>query len=157
VALEAPPPPAPLTGLGALRRSESDPMFGDVPPFFPPAPRPGPGPTPGPSPGPTPRGTVGAVLPVPSLRAFKIAEHESADRVDRVYLGFNFFNDVDASLNRHFASDVRDQRVYRETFGLEKTFLDGRASLGLRLPLNTLTGESDVPALAGSSTDVGDL
>jgi hypothetical protein len=159
LALET-PPPAPLTGLGALRRSESDPMLGDVPPTAgPPGVGPGPAPGPGPSPGPvpTPAGPVGAVLPVPSLRGFKIADHESADPVDRAYVGFNFFNDVDESINRRFGSDVHHQRVYRETFGLEKTFLGGRASVGLRLPLNTLTGESAVPALDGSSTDVGDL
>jgi hypothetical protein len=42
-------------------------------------------------------------------------------------------------------------------FGIEKTFLDGDASIGLRLPLNTLDAESGIPGLGGSSTDLGDL
>jgi hypothetical protein len=96
-------------------------------------------------------------VPVPSLRDFKIADHESPAPLDRAYVAFNFFNNVSAATNRGLDSDVRDQRVYRETFGLEKTFLDERASVGLRLPVNTLTGDSDVPGLGGSSTDFGDL
>jgi len=41
--------------------------------------------------------------------------------------------------------------------GLEKTFLDGDASIDLRLPLNTLTVRSGLPILNGTHTDVGDL
>ncbi len=158
VALEA-PPPAPQTGLAAAaaRRSLPVPMYGDQgpPTTAPPGAvlvvgRP-------PAPGEPPAEAVRAALAVPWLRDFKIADHESPAPLDRAYVAFNFFNDVGAAANRAIDSDVHDQRVYRETFGLEKTFFDERASVGLRLPLNTLTGESDVPALGGSSTDVGDL
>jgi hypothetical protein len=147
-------PPQPQTDLGALGRSESEPMFGDAGPSGPPisvkvaflkgkA---------------VPVGVaVPGAEPVPSLRGFKIADHESPEPLDRAYLGFNFYNEVNASIDHRLGSDVRDERVYGETFGLEKTFFDERASVGLRLPLNTLTGESDIPAFGGSSTDVGDL
>ena len=38
-------------------------------------------------------------------------------------------------------------------FGFEKTFLDGKASLGMRVPLDTLNGESSIPGagLTGQS------
>jgi hypothetical protein len=147
VALEA-LPPLPPTGLAGLRRSDPDPMWGDQGPINQP---PilvlrrvinGPGRT---------------VLPAPSLRGFKIADHESAEPLDRAYVAFNFYDDVNAAVDRRLDSAVRDERVYRETFGLEKTFFDERTSLGLRLPLNTLSGSSDIAVLNSSSTDVGDL
>jgi hypothetical protein len=135
LALAPPAPPAPLP---ALRLSESEPMFGD-PMFL------------------VLFTTAGSALPVPSLRGFKIADHESPSPLDRAYVGFNFYDDVSDSINRRIHSVIHDQRVYRETFGIEKTFFDGRASVGLRLPLNTLSGQSADTALNGSSTDVGDL
>jgi hypothetical protein len=159
VARETPQPP-PQTGLPARRRSQPLPMWGDQPPRVGPGPGPGPGPVPLPIPAPPGAPPVIAVLsavPVPSLRAFKIADHESPAPLDRAYVAFNFFNDVSAATNRGLDSDVHGQRVYRETFGLEKTLFDERASVGLRLPLNTLTGDSDIPGLGGSSTDFGDL
>jgi hypothetical protein len=135
LALTPPAPPAPLPALG---RIDPEPMFGD-PMFM------------------VLFTTAGSALPAPSLRGFKIADHESPRPLDRAYVGFNFYDDVGASINRRIHSVIHDQRVYRETFAIEKTFLDERASVGLRLPLNTFTGESNDPALNGSSTDVGDL
>src|SRR5205807_401769 len=61
------------------------------------------------------------------------------------------------AVNRRFGADLHNIQVYRETFGVEKTCLDGLASIGLRLPLNTLSTDSGIPGLAGTSTDVGDL
>ena len=48
-------------------------------------------------------------------------------------------------------------QVYRETFGVEKTFLDGRASVGFRLPLNTLTADSHFPGNGPTARTIGDL
>jgi hypothetical protein len=48
-------------------------------------------------------------------------------------------------------------KLYREFFGVEKTFFVQRASIGIRLPLNTLSAQSDVPGLAGTNTALGDL
>jgi hypothetical protein len=98
----------------------------------------------------------GAVL-VPWIRGFKIADDESPRPLDRVYVAFNYWDDVNAEVNRRFGSDVHDVRVFRETFGLEKTFLDGNASIGLRVPLNSLGADSLFPALDGTSSDIGDL
>ena len=97
------------------------------------------------------------VAAVPSVRSFKIAEDESPVPLDRVYVDFNFFDNINRSVNERLGSPVHNIEAYRETFGVEKTFLDGDASLGLRLPLNTLTSESTTPGLGGTSTDIGDL
>ena len=46
--------------------------------------------------------------------------------------------------------------IYREYFGVEKSFLDGDASVELRLPMNTLNVSGN-PTFNGSHTAVGDL
>jgi hypothetical protein len=94
---------------------------------------------------------------VPSVRGFKISEDDSPRPRDRVYYGFNFFDDVNGAVNRALGSEISFLRAYRETLGLEKTFLDGNASVGLRMFLNTLDADSPRPDLNGSSTALGDL
>ncbi len=56
-------------------------------------------------------------------------------------------------------SPIQNLQVYHELFGLEKTFLDGQASFGFRVPLNTITFKStaNIAGLGGSSTAPGDL
>src|SRR5512135_249462 len=98
----------------------------------------------------------GAAL-LPFIRQFKIAEMESPRPIDRVYFSFNFYDNLNASINRRLGSSVSNLRVYREFFGLEKTFWDQRASVGLRFPLNSLTADSRFPGLGGTHTAVGDL
>jgi hypothetical protein len=94
---------------------------------------------------------------VPAVTGFKIAENESPRPQDRAYFSFNYFDNLSAAVNRQRDVNLQNVRVYRETFGLEKTFLDGSASVGLRLPLNTLSADSNNPNLGGSDTAVGDL
>jgi hypothetical protein len=55
--------------------------------------------------------------------SFKIAENASPRPQDRVFASYNYYNNV---------IDVLD--VHRETIGFEKTFLDGNASVEMRLP-----------------------
>jgi hypothetical protein len=98
----------------------------------------------------------GAAL-VPSVRGFKIADDESPQPQDRVYVDFNYYDRLNEAVNRRFGADLHEIRIYRETFGVEKTLLDGDASIGLRLPLNTLSADSGIPGLGSTSTDVGDL
>ena len=93
----------------------------------------------------------------PSVRTFKITEDESPAPQDRAYLDFNYFDSVGAALNRFYGINLHGVDVYRETFGFEKTFLDGDMSAGLRLPLNTLSAGSSNPDFAGTDTGVGDL
>jgi hypothetical protein len=63
---------------------------------------------------------------------------------DRVYFTFNYFNNLNATLNKRFESPVDELRAYRYIFGLEKTFDEGRGSIGIQLPLDHLTAESTV-------------
>src|SRR5262245_34590916 len=94
---------------------------------------------------------------LPGTRDFKVADNGSPRPQDRIYFSFNYFDDLNADANRRFGGDARNVRLYREAFGLEKTFFDGNASIDLRLPMNTLTVDSTQPSLNGSRTDVGDL
>ena len=71
--------------------------------------------------------TVIAPLIPARLGAFKIAENESPRPQDRVYLNYNFYDDI----KRDLAPGRED--THRETLGVEKT-LFGDASVGLRLP-----------------------
>lgn len=103
------------------------------------------------------RSPISGATILPSIRQFKIAEMESPMPLDRVYYTFHYYNDVNGSINRELRSAVSAINIYREVLGLEKTFLDQRASIGLRLPINTLTSKSSAPQLGGASTAVGDL
>jgi hypothetical protein len=82
-----------------------------------------------------------------------MADNQSPRPQDRVFFAFNYFDDLKQSPS----SGLRDVQVYREFFGLEKTFFDQRASVGLRMPLNSITAEGTMPGRGGSSTAVGDL
>jgi hypothetical protein len=97
----------------------------------------------------------------PSVRGFKIAENQSPQPQDRVFFSFNFYANVNAAVNRRLEAPVNDLRVYREIFGIEKTFDEGNGSIGLRLPLNTLTANSAIRGNfakpGGTSTALGDL
>jgi hypothetical protein len=57
-----------------------------------------------------------------------------------VYFNYNYFNNVDTGSVK--------TNVYRETLGFEKTFLNGDASFGMRLPFLTLPGHDN---------DIGDV
>jgi hypothetical protein len=90
-------------------------------------------------------------LPVPVIRgAYKISENEAPRPVDRVYLTYHYFYDVNPGQRKQF--DLPITNVHRQTFGIEKTFLDGDASIGLRLPLLQLTGPTEL-----DRATVGDL
>lgn len=67
-------------------------------------------------------------LPIITRGSFKIAEDESPRPQDRIYLDYNFYSRVQPNK----ASPSGD--VQRSVLGVEKTFLDGKASFGARLP-----------------------
>jgi hypothetical protein len=140
-------------------------MFGDMAPlshlavvqvpgqgFRPPAP-PEPGPTRLPSPF---RLNQSAAL-IPSIRSFKFADNQTPMPVDRISYGFNYFNNVNAAVNRRFHSPISGIQAYANIFGFEKTVLDGNASFGMRVPLDTLTANSPFPTIGQTSTAPGDL
>ncbi|MGO9600445.1 MAG: hypothetical protein ACLP7Q_20860 [Isosphaeraceae bacterium] len=89
----------------------------------------------------------------PWVRGYKMADNQSPRPQDRVFIAFNYFD----NLLQSPTTGLRDVQVYREFFGLEKTFFDQRASVGLRMPLNSISAKGTMPGLGGSSTAVGDL
>jgi hypothetical protein len=88
-----------------------------------------------------------------SRGAFKIAENESVQPQDRFFANYNYFHDVpvrnDGAMSFATAANgtttvrtatltdinVEPIGVHRETIGFEKTFLNGNASVGARLPV----------------------
>jgi hypothetical protein len=87
------------------------------------------------------------ILAIVARGAFKIAENESPRPMDRAYVTYNYFYDVDQFHRFGARTDV-----HREVLGLEKTFMDGNASLGARLPFVQALGEPDV-----SQAGIGDV
>jgi hypothetical protein len=82
-----------------------------------------------------------------------MADNQSPRPQDRVFVAFNFFDD----LNQAPGTGLHEVKVYREFFGVEKTFFDQMISVGLRLPLNSLTAVGDLSGRQAASTAVGDL
>jgi hypothetical protein len=81
------------------------------------------------------------IAPQPRAAGFKITENESARPTDRVFFNYNFYSNVD----RLFAgTGLGSSDFHREMLGFEKTFFDGNASIGLRVPFSQLTGNNGV-------------
>lgn len=77
-----------------------------------------------------PRKTV-AVVPAGSrYNGVQITDNDSPRPTDRLYFGYQFYSDAGGALN----GPVGGSDVQRQTAGFETTFLDGDASVGLRLP-----------------------
>lgn len=128
-------PSAGLTDLSSFSGGGVPLMLGDMAPLF----------------GtPDPRASA---IGVPWVRGYKMADNQSPRPQDRVFFAFNYFDD----LRQAPSTGLRDVQVYREFFGVEKTFFDQRASIGLRMPLNSITADGTMPGLGGSSTALGDL
>ena len=89
----------------------------------------------------------------------KISDNQSPRPQDRFFYSFNYFDNLNASVNRRNQSPIENLQVYHQLFGIEKTIFDGKASVGFRVPLNTITLKSNanVPGLGGTSTAPGDL
>jgi hypothetical protein len=108
---------------------------------------------------------------IPTEGAFKIAENESPRPQDRVFLTYNFYDNLTgpasvpsiATVSRTVGATTFTTAtlvppatlptdVHREVLGFEKTFLDGNASFGLRAPLFEQEGDGSF-----GHGDVGDL
>jgi hypothetical protein len=70
-------------------------------------------------------------IPEISRGTFKIAEDESPRPIDRFYVNYDYYYGINKSIN---GPDIPRLNLHEETFGLEKTFLSGDASLGIRVP-----------------------
>ena len=114
----------------------------------------------------------------PSAGAFKIAENASPRPVDRVFGTWNYFGSIhgpsleptssttsasqttgggaiatDTSVATAFPGLRPTANLHRQVFGFEKTFLDGNASVELRVPFNQFS--SNLDGFGGQN--VGDL
>jgi hypothetical protein len=76
------------------------------------------------------------------VKGFKIADNQSVLPVNRIYYDFNFFDNVNQPVNNRIQNGIQRVQIYRELIGGEKTFFDGQASLGIRMPINTITADS---------------
>jgi hypothetical protein len=70
--------------------------------------------------------------------SFRIADNEGPRPEDRVFMNVNYFTGVYHSLQTPGSDRLRLMRV---STGFEKTFLDGDASIGLRVPIFQLNDE----------------
>ena len=93
------------------------------------------------------------------LAGLKVSDNQSPAPQDRFFYSFNYFDNLNASVDRKILSPIQNLQVYHQLFGIEKTFLDGQASFGFRMPLNTISFKStaNVAGLGGASTAPGDL
>jgi hypothetical protein len=105
---------------------------------------------------PLPPGPHGSALPYPSLRNFKVSENQSPRPQDRVFFDFNFYSNVNSTVNTAQRSPVNRLNAYTYMWGFEKTFDGGNGSIGMRLPLNSITAQSTTIA-APTSTALGNL
>ncbi len=122
-----------------------------------PPPLPDPGVPPVPPTVPRPFGNARAVAVLPSVRGFKIGENQSPQPQDRIYYSFNYFANLNQEVNERLNSQVDHLKAYRHVFGVEKTFLEGRASVGLRVPIDVLSTTSTFPGFGGTTQAAGDL
>jgi hypothetical protein len=91
---------------------------------------------------PPPPGARGGSPIYPSVRNFKISENQSPRPQDRVFFNFNYYNNMNDTINRRDLSPVTQMKAYVYNFGFEKTFNNGMGSVGIELPLDNLTANS---------------
>jgi hypothetical protein len=94
---------------------------------------------------------------VPAVRHFKISDNQYPRPVDRVWVSFNYYDGVNSGLNSELGAPIKNMQVYNEIFGIEKTCLNQQASVGFRIPVNTLTIIGSSPDLSGTHTSTGNF
>src|SRR5262249_8815922 len=92
------------------------------------------------SPGQNIDGNIASVVaPVPYRASYKISESESPRPVNRVYVNYNYYND-----GARLIDGIDHSDLHRETLGFERTFMDGDASVGMRVPFVQLVGDNEI-------------
>lgn len=124
-------------GFGGTVQAGTTPfaMIGDIVPFSTHAVSGPPGPPP-------PPGARAASPIFPSVRNLKLSENQSPRPQDRVFFNFNYYNNVNDTINRRDLSPITQMKAYVYNFGIEKTFNNGLGSIGIRVPLDNLTANS---------------
>jgi hypothetical protein len=87
-------------------------------------------------PPPVPRPRSASLL-YPTVRGFKISENMSPRPQDRFFYNFNYYNNLNDTINRHDGVPLDHMKAYRHIFGWERTFNEGKGSICLRFPINT--------------------
>jgi len=90
-----------------------------------------------------------ALVPVPGrYSGITITDNDSPRPTDRLYFNYGYYDGIGSQMNPGIGNITQN----RPMIGFEKTFLDGNASVGMRLPFIQLNGPP------GASADsVGDL
>jgi hypothetical protein len=71
----------------------------------------------------------------------KIAEGESPRPTDRVFVKFNYYNNLAPDTWTDPTQPIHNVDLYRYSVGMEKTFFDEKISLGLRIPFYTIDAD----------------
>jgi hypothetical protein len=94
---------------------------------------------------------------IPAVDGYRISNNESPLPQCRVFYYLNDFQSPFDAANRALGGNASTPYAIRNTFGFEYAFLDGNASVGLRLPINTLQVDSSLPGAQAEDTSIGDL
>jgi hypothetical protein len=97
-------------------------------------------------------------LPLGAGRSFKVSENNKPLPMDRVYFNYNGFQNAIQSLRIAPGAipSQTDSNVDLFTLGFEKTFLDGTASIDIRMPFVS-SFDATMPGLNVGNGNVGDL
>jgi hypothetical protein len=101
-------------------------------------------------------GPRGAALFYPSVRTFKISENQSPAPQDRVFVDFNYWNNLNAPVNRAEHVPITNINAYRYLLGVEKTFDEGMGSIGIRFPIDNVTADSPGKIISTPTTTAVD-
>ena len=89
------------------------------------------------------------MVPVPGrYSGITITDNDSPRPTDRLYFTYGYYDSIGAQMNPGLGNITQSRPI----IGFEKTFLDGNASIGMRLPFVQLNGP---PGIGADS--VGDL
>src|SRR5437764_552870 len=72
----------------------------------------------------------------------KIAEGESPRPVDRVFVKYNYYNNLAKDQWTDPTVPIHNVELSRYVVGMEKAFFDEKMSIGLRVPFYTLNAEA---------------
>ena len=90
-----------------------------------------------------------ALVPVPGrYSGISIVDNDSPRPTDRAYFNYSYYDGIGAQMNPGLGNITMNRPI----LGFEKTFLDGNASVGLRVPFIQMNGPPGVGADA-----VGDM
>ena len=149
------PAPTNIASLGTQSGQAEDPgftpnMLGDLSPYYAhsalsPAP-------------PLPPGPHGLALLYPTVRNFKMSENQSPRPMDRVFFDYNYYTNLNSTVNTAQRSPINRMNASVYVWGFEKTFDQGNGSIGIRLPLNSLSATSFASGVAApTSSSLGNL